>query len=480
MKVLIIEDDIDVAAELTEHLGCLKPRIETVIAGSLSSGIDALHNHEFDFIICDLRLPPHDGGVDTEEAHGLAVHSEAKAVCPGTPCLFFTGYDTSAFVREQLSAGGTHDVWGTGVSYPMTRLLTKDEFVDCVERLESFNAELATLDSIRIDLLHSKSRLDQFEERALRLLTRRFEGTSIEASALDGLSGARAFKASVKDDQGRARASYFVKIDLRTVLKKERENYQRYVSPLLVGIGQFPTLEYDIKAGIGRREALCYQLADGYTESLFDVLEVSENDAIAVVEVLRNIFKPWLEHSAKEVHRIRDLRAQRIDELTFHPYRDAIGATESFEDIEQEMTTSIQHGDLHGLNILCNTSGKAVVIDFGNVGSAPTCIDPVILEHSILFHKDSPFRNNSWPTNAQAEAWFDLDEYLRGCPFPNFIRKCREWASETGGPTDLPPVVYIEAVRQLKYEDTNRGRALGIARAAIRRGRRRPCITAGS
>ena len=260
-----------------------------------------------------------------------------------------------------------------------------------------------------------------------------------------------------------------MKIDLGTELKKERENYHQYVSPLL-GMGHFPTVEHDIKAGIGKREALCYQLADGYTESLFDVLEVSECDAIAVVEVLRGIFDPWLPHSERKGHRIRDLRAQRIDDSKFYPYRDALASTESFEDIEQEMTTSFQHGDLHGFNILCNTSGGAVVIDFGNVGPAPTCTDPIILELSVLFHKESPFRNNSWPTIAQAEAWFDLDEYLRGCPFPEFIRKCREWASETGGPTDLPPVVYTEAVRQLKYEDTNRERALGIARAAIRKG----------
>ena len=131
------------------------------------------------------------------------------------------------------------------------------------------------------------------------------------------------------------------------------------------------------------------------------------------------------------------------------------------------MTTSYQHGDLHGFNILCDASGGAVVIDFGNVGPAPTCMDPVILELSVLFHKDSPFRSTSWPTNEQAETWFNLDEYLLGCPVPTFIRKCREWAIEMGGSTELPPVVYAEAVRQLKYEDTNRERALGIARAAM-------------
>ena len=469
MRVLIVEDEKHVAAKLNERLGRLRPSIDTVIARSRSSGIKALRSDEFDFIVCDLRLPPHDGGVDTDEAHGLAVHSEARAVCPGTPCLFFTGFGTSDNVLEQLSSGGTQDILGSGEPYSMTRLLRKDRFLCCVKRLETFNSELATLDTIKIDLSDSRCSLNQFEERALRLLARRFGGTSIEASALGGLSGAQTLRAIVKNDQGHARASYFVKIGLGTELKQERENYQQYVSPLLK-MGHHPALEHEIEGGIGKRVALSYQLADGYTKSLFDVLKACESDAIAVVEVLRDIFNPWLAHSEKKVLRVRDLRTQRIGDSVFHPYRDALGSSESFEEIEQKMTTSFQHGDLHGFNILCNASGRAVVIDFGNVGPAPTCIDPIILEHSVLFHKDSPFRNNSWPTIAQAEAWFDLDEYLRGCPFPEFIRKCREWASETGEPTDLPPVVYTEAVRQLKYGDTNRERALGIARAAIRKG----------
>ena len=73
MRVLIVEDEQHVATRLDERLGRLKPRIDTIIAGSRTSGIEALQSSEFDFIVCDLRLPPQDGGVDTDEAHGLAV-----------------------------------------------------------------------------------------------------------------------------------------------------------------------------------------------------------------------------------------------------------------------------------------------------------------------------------------------------------------------------------------------------------------------
>ena len=265
MRILIVEDDNDVATGLNEQLSSAEPGIDIVIARSRSSGIETLRSDEFDFIICDLRLPPHDGGVDIAEAHGLAVHSEARTVCPGTPCLFFTGFATSPAILEQLSSGGTQDILGTGESYGMTRLLTKDKFLDCVERLKSLNAELSTLDTIKINVSGSKSSLDHIEERALRLLARPLGGASIEANGLGGQSGAQALRTSVKDNQGRTVASFFAKVGLRNKMQEERQNYRQYVSPLL-GMGNYPALVREIEAGIGKREALFYQLAEEYTK----------------------------------------------------------------------------------------------------------------------------------------------------------------------------------------------------------------------
>lgn len=470
VRVLIVEDEQHIATKLSERIGRLTPSIDAVIAGSRTSGIEALESDEFDFIVCDLRLPPQDGGVDTDETHGLAVYQEARAVCPGTPCLFFTGFGTSQSVIEQLSAGGTHDVLGSGKSYSMTRLLSKDDFLDCERRLSSFNTELANLESIMINFSSSTSCLDRFERRALQLRARSLGGTSIDVGALGGLSGAQALRVYVKDAQRRTLGSYFAKIDLWTKMKQERENYRRYINPLLK-MGGYPALGPEIEAGIGKRGALFYQLADEYTESLFDVLQEDECKAVAVIESLHDFFDPWMQTSEKKIFRIHDLREQRISKTEFQPYRAVIGPAEGFEETEREITTTYQHGDLHGFNVLCSASGDSVVIDFGNVGRAPSCIDPIILELSVLFHRDSPFRSDSWPTNEQVEAWFNLDEYLLGCPIPKFISKCREWANKRSEPTDLPPVVYSEAVRQLKYEDTNHERALGIARAAIQMGK---------
>ena len=474
MKLLIVDDDGDFAIRLVERLSGLEPSIDATIAASRSSGIDALRRYEFDFIVCDLRLPPDDGGVDIDEAHGLAVHSEARSVCPGTPCLFFTGFGTGTNVGEQLSHSGAHDILGTGTLYGMARLLKKDEFLECVERIKSFHHELQQLNSINIRAPDDSLILDETEQRALRLLTRTLGGASIEASPLGGRSGARTMQASIKDDQGRVRASFFSKIGTRAKLQQERNNYHEYVSPLLK-MGTYPALARQIEAGIGKREALFYQLADRHSRSLFDVLGVDETAAIAIVDNLRDIFAPWEALQDNTVVRMGFLRAQKIDDSIFQPFRSALGISIDFEEIEREIKTSYQHGDLHGFNVLCDEAGDTVVIDFGNAGHAPACLDPVLLELSILFHSDSPFRNGSWPTVEQAEECFNLEEYLLGCPVPEFVRRCREWANEAGGAAGLPPVVYAEAVRQLKYSDTRHDWALAIARAAIRKAHEFTC-----
>ena len=467
MRVLIVEDDIDMAALLQQCLAGLNPPVDTFVARSRSSGIDALRREEFDFIICDLRLPPNDGGLDTAEAHGLAVQGMATQVCPGTPCLFFTGFGRSQPVLDQLSSGPTHDILGTGDPFAMTQFLPKDRFMDCVNRIRNFNTELATLDGIAVDPTGTDFVLDENEQRALRLLARPLGGTNIGASALGGLSGAQTLKTIIKNDQGHILATYFVKIGSRADMEKERQNNNRYVSTLLA-MGKFPSLIRAIEAGIGTREALVYQLAEQYQESLFDVLARCESDAITIIQDVRSIFAPWAQPAHRKVFRVGEFRALRIGDSEFQKFRSAIGATQPFEEIQEELAICCQHGDLHGLNILCDGSGNAAIIDFGNVGFAPSCVDPIVLEMSILFHKDSPFQSYSWPTNKQSEAWFDLETYLLGCPVPDFVRTCREWAEEASPPGELPSVVYAEAVRQLKYKDTNHGRAVGIARAAIR------------
>lgn len=466
MRVLVIEDEEHVSQALVDAMMTLRPPVEAVVAQSRTSGVDALVAGEFDFIICDLRLPPNDGGLDTDESHGLAVHSKAREVCPGTPCLFFTGFDTSSAVLDQLSGSGAQDVLGTGTNYGMTQLLKKDRFLECIERIADFNIQLQALETITIEMADPSVSLDEVEERTLRLAARLRDGKVVEATPMGGLSGARTLRTRISDDSGRVLATYFVKIGSREQIQEESANYDSYVGSLLT-LGTHPARVHQIDAGIRKRKALLYQIAGDYSLSLFELLDSDEPAAITIVDAVRGILAPWDAFHERSSIEIGVLRSKRITDAEMTRFKEDLSSAQSFENMQMDVTTSYQHGDLHGFNILCNSAGTPLVVDFGNVARAPSCTDPILLELSVLFHAESPFRGAGWPTPSQAEAWFDLDDYLRGCPIPLFIKKCRSWAVEAGVPADLPPVVYSEAVRQLKYKDTDHQLALAIARSAI-------------
>jgi len=46
----------------------------------------------------------------------------------------------------------------------------------------------------------------------------------------------------------------------------------------------------------------------------------------------------------------------------------------------------VQHGDLHGLNVLVGAMNAPLLIDFAEVRHGPAATDPVILELSAIFH----------------------------------------------------------------------------------------------
>ena len=138
MRLLLIEDEQHAIDQLIEGLRVRTPDIQLTIARSRDAGQEAIDHGEYDFIVCDLRLPAEDGSLDPREEHGLAVRTYARSVTPGTPCLFFTGFETSPAILRQLSAGGTRDLFQNSKEYPLTQLLTKDRLVECVNDIATF------------------------------------------------------------------------------------------------------------------------------------------------------------------------------------------------------------------------------------------------------------------------------------------------------------------------------------------------------
>jgi hypothetical protein len=82
------------------------------------------------------------------------------------------------------------------------------------------------------------------------------------------------------------------------------------------------------------------------------------------------------------------------------------------------------------LNVLVNPHGEPTLIDYGEVRRANAALDPVTLELSAVFHPAMIGKLAGWPSEAQANAWHDLDAYCDGSPIDGFVRECRAWAVE--------------------------------------------------
>src|SRR5680860_497879 len=79
MHVLLVEDEDRDAEDAIAIINYIGPAIDVTHVRSRDSAFAAITaNAEFDLIICDIRIPPLDGGLDADEQHGIAVHTRAR------------------------------------------------------------------------------------------------------------------------------------------------------------------------------------------------------------------------------------------------------------------------------------------------------------------------------------------------------------------------------------------------------------------
>ena len=110
-----------------------------------------------------------------------------------------------------------------------------------------------------------------------------------------------------------------------------------------------------------------------------------------------------------------------------------------------------------------------MLIDFGDTGASYAAADPVTLELSTIFHTQHSRLPVEWPREENMLAWPDIAAFTSGCAFTPFIQACRDWALATAASTDeVIAVGYAYAMRQLKYQDTDKQMARALIRSCIR------------
>lgn len=454
IRLLLIEDDPDEAHALEDALD--KPIDLAVDLAIHAAGASAaIESSDYDLVVLDLALPPDSRRLAPQREEGMRLLHELVTRFPGVPVVVLSGHADLHLASEFTQIGGAEDLFGGRASERMVRFFPKEDLPACVAALNLHLSRLSDLDNVRLDYSPTDIQLSDSEQRALRIYTRRTGGVQGVLEPLGGgLSEAKTLKLEAVNDAGRRTTLVAVKL---APLGRVRDEAQRYddVSGLLpIGLGA--GLVSTVLAGAGTTGALCYRLADDYDRTLFTLVEDDDEAAARTVERLCTRFRDW--YSGAELHEetVQDLRRRIVSDRDLLSCLDA-GEVDELRSVERIRIASgicMQHGDLHGLNVLVDSRSEPVVIDYADVGQSNPALDPVTLELSAVFHPDAQAARAGWPDEDTISSFLDLNAYLPGCPYPNYVRACRSWAEQArASEGEWHASVWAYAARQLKYRN---------------------------
>jgi CheY-like chemotaxis protein len=470
MRVLVVEDHEAIASAIIEHLRNCQAGVPK-IARDVQTAEELLEEGPYDVIVCDRKLPSQPESLDEAEELGDALIARIVERFPGTPIMVLTAYASLELARRYMQSPRTGDVFGSGPPHWLLNLYVKTDLSECLRELERINAEVSELDSIEIT--PPNHGLRRTEARVVRIYTRRVGGAIARVQRIGGgLSNVVTLRVRVEDAQGATRASMFAKVGTLTALRLEDQRYQQYV-PGLLGNSAFAPLGWRIECGAGDVGGLFYNLADGFERTLLDCVVSEPNRGEELVATLAAHMDGWQRAKTQKQSTVAEIRRSLLkDDVTAARLGTAVLGGDAWRALEGRKLVSSwcpQHCDLHGLNALADSDGRMLLIDYGDVRVAPSCLDFITLELSLLFHPNNILGRWGWPSAAAADQWNDVDSYTAECPVAPYVRACRTRATASAvGAREVLATAYAYALRQLKYDDTDKELAAAIVRACAR------------
>jgi CheY-like chemotaxis protein len=453
VHVLIVEDRAAQAAWLEKTcVETLAPSDLLVeVAGNAGAALELLEWQHFDLAICDLAIPANAVSLSPDRQHGLGVVRVIREKYGGLPLIIVSEHsDDPALMRTLIREAGTADPYGANADFSMLVCFPNEELPECKRELAealSRSAGVAQLPVTGADA----ARLTTSEVRAIQVFARSCGGSEAHVAGMaGGMSGATTLRLTVLGAEGQETALVAAKLGPRERVFAESNAHRQLSIMLPVGLGV--PLSSTVDAGAGSQGGAFYALAVDYKRDLFECLEHAPADAAAVVRSLREQLAPVYEKATQLERTMLQLRRDIVrsaDARDAGPLESAIRALDGRNIVT---TNCLQHGDMHGKNVLVNSACRPMLIDYADVRRTTGCLDPVTLELSAVFHPAAQAARLDWPTEAQSAAWSDLDNYLENCPFQDYVRACREWTTTVAAtPEEVDAVVLSYCLRQLHF-----------------------------
>ncbi|WP_434618591.1 phosphotransferase [Tabrizicola sp. M-4] len=459
--VLIVEDDDDYATEILNILEGVGAPYRAIVAKNRNEASARLDSEFFDFAILDLKIPTGDKTLDLDPEHGKAIFHHARRVTPGTKLLVLTSSPSDDFIADLLTQKHDADIWSEGSEVDTVEFLRKIDIDRAPDSIGKVLHAIRALDGVELDL--RAVNLDTGEDRLVRIFAKRFGAMRCVVSKIGGgRSGAKTFRLQLFDGVGAPLREVVAKL---ATLDRVKDEYRRHEAHIMLLDGAVtPRKMAILEFGAGPIAGLFYQLAQGHDDSLFTTMAKEDARAAVAVAATAAALNYWSAGKPESRRSVKEVRQCWVDDDTAAELQKTYGLdwAADFEARELQTRWCCVHGDLHGENILVDAGSNIMIIDYGDVGHSAASYDAISLELSAVLQQNETI-SAAWPTEEQCRQWHDLDAYLAGCPMPEFVRACRDWALQVAaGRREVAACSYTYLLRQLKYPDTDKSRILAL------------------
>jgi len=462
IKVLVLEDDMDYFDSIEAVFQKTGYPVEITHAKSRDSALELLDKMQFDFITVDQKVPTQDGGLDADTDHGRAVLESLYDNNIGTPICVLTALSDGSYFRKILKNSSPIDIWGTGDKTSTTDFLPKEDIVDLPKIIGDVFRQINELDDVEINSSDGPEELLWHHRKLIRIFVKRSGGVRCNIRFLSGgLSDSDVVRIDVFDSSGSEIQNAILKIGSRDMVQAEAANFE-LVKRLAHDAA--PSHLVNIEYGAGKFAAIAFQLAKRFDKSLFDLV-LDDGEIDQGITKLNALLEPWAQARTERRLSVGDIRRFILTDAKTVGLKGSFDLDwiDDFENREVQAQIGVMHGDLHGENVLVDSEGAAVLIDYGDVnGSGPQLLDWITLEYSMLFHPKMAMGKDAFFEIMYLDEWDD-ESYCARSMYADYFQKCRVFSAQHKiGEREYVACVYSYVMRQLTYDDTDKELAMAL------------------